>query len=173
MEKGSKPKIKQVDPWAGFKRLSSDDANVPAKEPRREKTPSPYVCLKCGTEMARGRDFYKKRHGEQKHANEPPGQYNTMIVPVDHERAVRMRREKKTNDDLSLPTTQTKEKLVSSENSSMLEDGVFDDSSNQSLRVFDNNTSCSEKSTTRDVPRCSSTCSKTVQKSLASFIVHQ
>ena len=120
--------------------------------------------------MARGRDFYKKRHWEQKHANEPPGQYNTMIVPVDHERAVRMRKEKKTDYDSSLPTTQTKEKIVSSENSTVPEDDVFD-SSNRSLRVFDNNTSCLEESTTRDVNRNSSICSKTVQKFLGSFIV--
>ena len=70
--------------------------------------------------MARGRDFYKKRHWE---------------------------------------------------NSTMPEDDVFDDSSNQSFRVFGNNTSCSEESTTPDVHRSSSICSKTVQKSLARFIV--
>ena len=81
-----------------------------------------------------------------------------MIVPVDHKRPVRIRKEKKTNNDLSLQTTQRKEKLVSSENSTMPED-VFDDSSNQSLHVFDNNTSISEESTTRDVHRCSSACS--------------
>lgn len=116
VEKGSKPKTKHADPWAGFKGLSSDDVNVPAKKPRREKneTPSPHVYLKCGIEMARGRDFYKKRHWEQKHADEPPGQYNTMIVPVDHERAVKMRKEKKTVYDLPLPKTQsqTKKKVV-------------------------------------------------------------
>ena len=55
--------------------------------------PDPHICLKCGSEISRGRDFNKKRHWKQKHPGEQEGDYAKSIVPKDHELARNLLRE--------------------------------------------------------------------------------
>lgn len=112
LENGSTPPIqlsaRSNNPWAGFKRcrLSSRDASsdklMPAKkvkklvkEPPAKAKADEHVCLKCGARIARGRDFYKKRHWMQVHKDEQQHLYLSMIVPENHEKARKVIREKK------------------------------------------------------------------------------
>ena len=59
------------------------------KEPKRQKETNdvPHICLKCGAELTRGRDYYKKRHWDQAHKDEKADMYLQMIVRKDHEKA--------------------------------------------------------------------------------------
>lgn len=52
--------------WSGFKRLSSEQGG---KEPKGIND-VPHICLKCGAELTRGRDYYKKRHWDHAHKDE-------------------------------------------------------------------------------------------------------
>ena len=153
---------KQPNPWAGFKRLSNDDIGASAKKPRRENNelPAPHVCLKCGTEIRRGRDYYKKRHWTQNHPNELASKYSSMIVPKDHEKAVQRFRQNETihklheaNKNDSCQSKMTKKSEMSKSNT------------NTSTPQANKETSLEESST---LPM---TSSRNVQKSLASFIV--
>jgi hypothetical protein len=69
-----------------------------SREKSRKETLDPYICLKCGAELARGgREYYKNRHWEQAHKDEQEGQYVTMIVRKDHEKAKNFLRQIKEN----------------------------------------------------------------------------
>ena len=86
------------DPWARFKRkhaeqiVVTDNVKVRKQEvssnqqPKKDQ-PNPHICLKCGTELVRGRESYKIRHWLQKHKNEDPKNSLANIVPKDHESA--------------------------------------------------------------------------------------
>ena len=97
MELSNVTSIKK-DPWAGFKRKHAEKIpvteNVKVRkqqvsssiQPKKDQ-PNPHICLKCGTELTRGRESYKIRHWQQKHKNEDPKNSLTNIVPKDHESA--------------------------------------------------------------------------------------
>lgn len=86
------------DPWAAFKRVSRSSGKQPvAKKSRKEVHPEteshkseeadPHICLECGSEISRGRDYNKKRHWAQKHPDKPNKNYAQYIVPKSNERA--------------------------------------------------------------------------------------
>ena len=54
----------------------------------------PHLCLECGKELARGRLSYKKRHWEQTHKGEKTDIFKRMIVPINHEKARSLLRER-------------------------------------------------------------------------------
>lgn len=97
----------QRDPWAAFKRKSTAASmHQPSKKPctaadRPKETPNPHICLVCGSELSRGRDFNKKRHWIQKHPDQPAGNYCSNIVPKDHELARKFLQRNKKEDDNS------------------------------------------------------------------------
>lgn len=88
------------DPWAAFKRKSTGASVKPlSKKPCKEakESPNPHICLVCGSELSRGRDFNKRRHWIQKHPDQPAEQYLSNIVAKDHELAQKfLQRSKKT-----------------------------------------------------------------------------
>lgn len=74
------PKDKQ-NPWSAFKRVSVCSGKNPVAKKQRKDEPSkginkeipdPHICLQCGSEISRGRDYNKKRHWVQKHPEQPP-----------------------------------------------------------------------------------------------------
>ena len=73
-------------PWSGFKRLSKSEQGIEVKK-RKGTNDEPHICLKCGAELTRGREYYKKRHWEQAHKDEKEDMYSKMIVGRDHEKA--------------------------------------------------------------------------------------
>ncbi len=54
----------------------------------------PHLCLECGKELARGRLSYKKRHWEQAHKGDKTDIYKKMIVPINHEKAKSLLKER-------------------------------------------------------------------------------
>ena len=50
------------------------------KEVRPKESRDPHICLVCGSELSRGRDFNKKRHWIQKHPDQPSENYSSKIV---------------------------------------------------------------------------------------------
>jgi hypothetical protein len=91
---GEKP-----NPWSAFKRvLTTNTTSATVGKKSRKETSDPYICLKCGAELARGgREYYKKRHWEQAHKDEQEGQYVTMIVRKDLEKAKNFLRQMREN----------------------------------------------------------------------------
>jgi hypothetical protein len=77
--------------WAAFKTASGLSSIKKPKEvlssgsTTTKDKPDPHICLKCGGELSRGRDFNKKRHWLQKHKDEPQHDYEQQIVPKNHE----------------------------------------------------------------------------------------
>lgn len=172
LEKTPKPATKQPNPWAGFKRLSNDDIGASAKKPRKENNelPSPHICLKCGTEIRRGRDYYKKRHWIQNHPNELASKYSSMIVPKDHEKAVQRLRENETIHELhkankndSCQSKMTKKREMNKSIGNPVNTST--PGPTDVIPQANKETSLEESSTLL------MTSSRTVQKSLASFIV--
>ena len=51
-----------------------------------------FTCLKCGSEITRGSEYHKKRHFQQKHAEEDENESLRYIVQSDHELAVKKRK---------------------------------------------------------------------------------
>ena len=181
------------NPWAGFKRcrLSSTDASsdklMPAKkvkklakEPPAKGKADEHVCLECGARIARGRDFYKKRHWMQVHKNEQQHLYLSMIVPENHEKARKVIREKKQTN-----TMQSTESSTSTKNRSM---SCKDTAVTPSDRdMFGISLSIADKVSTSAANDCCTsasgegsqesmnekTCSSsgTVQKSLSGFVI--
>lgn len=54
--------------------------------PKKDQ-PIRHICLKCGTELVRGKESYKIRNCLQKHKNEDAKKFLANIVPKDHESA--------------------------------------------------------------------------------------
>lgn len=60
---------KRPNPWAAFSRASSSSGkDIQVKKRKGDVStasvkdkPDPHICLKCGSEIARGRDFNKKQ----------------------------------------------------------------------------------------------------------------
>ena len=88
----SKVSSLKKNPWTAFKRKNPDQhlatGNVKVRkqqvqtntQPKKDQ-PSPHICLKCGTELVRGRESYKIRHWQQRHKNEDPKNAPSNIVP--------------------------------------------------------------------------------------------
>ncbi len=55
--------------------------------PDSSSNPDPHICLDCGAEISRGRDYNRKRHWTQKHADKPKEDYAKYVVPKNNERA--------------------------------------------------------------------------------------
>ena len=88
-------KADRPDPWTAFKRKSTGPTVIPkpkkvCKEVRPKESPDPHICLVCGGELSRGRDFNKKRHWIQKHTDQPIENYSSKIVAKDHELAQKL-----------------------------------------------------------------------------------
>ena len=65
------------------------------KEVRPKESPDLHICLVCGSELSRGRDFNKKRHWIQKHPDQPVENYSSKIGAKDHERAQKLQKKEK------------------------------------------------------------------------------
>ena len=182
----------EPNPWAGFKRVAVSSKDPDAKKLRKEATglkikdicaikekPDPHICLKCGSEISRGRDFNKKRHWTQKHGNEPVNAYKRLIVPKDHELA---RKLIKGNTNSTCTTSQTQEgngestwKSNEIEMNNIQLDTAIQQNVVTNTQTFTNThaNSCSEADSNL-IPLKShvhSRCPGTVQKSLADFVV--
>ena len=91
------PRNKKPDPWSGFKRKSSSQIKeIPIKK-RRLETSEECICLKCGTELARSRDYYRERHWKNAHPSEKVDLYKSMVVLKDHEKAKKLLQQNEQN----------------------------------------------------------------------------
>ena len=106
-------KADRPDPWAAFKRKSTGPTVIPkpkkvCKEVRPKESPDPHICLVCGGELSRGRDFNKKRHWIQKHPDQPIENYSSKIVAKDHELAQKLLQKNEKQDGKSKSKKTTK-----------------------------------------------------------------
>ena len=123
---------KRTNSWADFKLESGShekDLQRPHVEKRKQFVlpstsskvkPDPHICLRCGSEISRGRDFYKKRHWKQKRNDQPEQDYAKHIVPKNHEQAHKLLRAKK-NDELK---EDSKSREVSAEPDSVVSSDI-------------------------------------------------
>ena len=98
---------KRTNSWADFKLESgSHEKDLQRSHVEKRKQfvlpsisskdkPDSHICLRCGSEISRGRDFYKKRHWKQKRNDQPEQDYAKHIVPKNHEQAHKLLRAKK------------------------------------------------------------------------------
>ena len=106
------------DSWFGFKRVrtTSTTTNTSTSTSTVSKTTAtrvqndkdPHLCLECGKEISRGREFYKKRHWENSHRGDLTFRYKTMIVPINHEKAcalLKKKTQKQTSKSLTTAST--------------------------------------------------------------------
>jgi hypothetical protein len=124
------------NPWSAFKRVSTTNTtSATVGKKSRKETSDPYICLKCGAELARGgREYYKKRHWEQAHKDEQEGQYVTMIVRKDHEKAKNFLRQMKENKKprVTSQNEKTKEKDHLPQNTARKDDKIDESTGSKS-----------------------------------------
>ena len=98
---------RRTNPWADFKLESGShgkDLQRPHVKKRKQfvmastlskDKPEPHICLRCGSEILQGRDFYKKNGIGNKNSDQPE-QYNAEhIVPKNHEQVHKLLRANK------------------------------------------------------------------------------
>jgi hypothetical protein len=178
------------DPWAGFKRkhteqLATENVKVKKQEvsnntqPKKDQ-PNPHICLKCGTELVRGRESYKIRHWQQKHKNEDPQNSLANIVPKNHESARKLLATIKGRETHPTHLLRKHEKTVVVDK----EDGKLNDSSDQnsatSMKSIKPVTTTGNKQDSVDGACCGntqkgkgSTKELTVQSTLNDFIIKE
>ena len=67
------------------KKLKKD--TIPNSSSNAKEKPDSHICLDCGTEISRGRDYNRMRHWTQKHTDKPKEDYAKYVIPKNHERA--------------------------------------------------------------------------------------
>ena len=151
----------------------------------------PHLCLKCGTELARGRLSYKKRHWGQSHKGDKTDVYKRMIVPINHEKARSLLKERASKNQPLTSQSECQDDILETdavslsvreveESDSHSEPGL-DDSSQIELMELDNDsihvdTAC--LSTVPDESAVSTSTTTTTTKSsmpstLSSFVQHR
>ncbi len=154
--------------WGAQKRKSffttGKKQDCPVEKKRRKEVvsisnskdkPNPHICLQCGSELSRGREFNKKRHWLQKHSDQPEKGYEKQIVPKDHEHARKLLTERaKEMSSATSPSTGTND---AGENSNQ--------TISSTMKTYTTTTSSQDDRNKKDGGP------GTVQKSLQSFLV--
>ncbi len=152
------------NPWSAFKTVSTTNTtSATVGKKSRKETSDPYICLKCGAELARGgREYYKKRHWEQAHKDEQEGQYVTMIVRKDHEKAKNFLRQMKENKKprVTSQNEKTKEKDHLPQNTARKDDKIGESTGSKSA---------SEESDASKTVKLYDVRGTSTQRSLASY----
>ena len=121
---GNTGNTNRPDPWAAFKRKQTGVSTTSqpkkvCKEVRPKESPDPHICLICGSELSRGRDFNKKRHWIQKHSDQPAENYSCKIVPKNHELAQKFLQQKEKQEGKSKSKMTAKPKTPSKPDKSL------------------------------------------------------
>ena len=58
--------------------------NTSEEEKVKRDQSNPHFSLVCGIILTRGSNNFKKRHWQSKHPNEPPENFEQMLVHQDH-----------------------------------------------------------------------------------------
>ena len=75
---------------------------IPNSRSNVKEKPDPHICLDCGAEISRGRDYNKKRHWTQKHSEKPKEDYAKYVVPKNHELARKLLKSNKKESESQL-----------------------------------------------------------------------
>ena len=75
---------------------------IPNSSSNVKEKPDPHICLDCGAEISRGRDYNKKRHWTQKHSEKPKEDYAKYVVPKNHELARKLLKSNKKESESQL-----------------------------------------------------------------------
>ena len=75
---------------------------IPNSSSNVKEKPDPHICLDCGAEISRGRDYNKKGHWTQKHSEKPREDYAKYVVPKNHELARKLLKSNKKESESQL-----------------------------------------------------------------------